>query len=216
MSSLITSTLMSLSMFSDEYADPKSSISTAMLSACSLRMVLSTLDRFRVTALSVISAWSSRASTSYSFSSPVSVSATSIWSMSTMETFTEIGTRLRPSRSQRASIRTTERHTNTSSREICPRWFQHGTWPEIPHHIRVVPTHQRLGTDDGTRSRIAFGLQVEAELVVVERTVDLVERQLRHKLVGGRRPAHFRCVSQTDSFLSPRPIRDIHRCTVSG
>ncbi|BAF39182.1 hypothetical protein BAD_0401 [Bifidobacterium adolescentis ATCC 15703] len=96
--------------------------------------------------------------------------------------------------------------------------FQHGNEPARRYHtiFGVVPTHQRLGTDDGTRSRIAFGLQVEAELVVVERTVDLVERQLRHKLVGGRRPAHFRCVSQTDSFLSPRPIRDIHRCTVSG
>ena len=126
-SSLMASTLESLSMFSDEYADPKSSISTAMLSACSLRMVLSTLDRFLATALSVISAWSSRASTSYSFSSPVSVSATSIWSMSTMETFTEIGTRLRPSRSQRASIRTTERHTNMSSREIWPACSSMGT-----------------------------------------------------------------------------------------
>ena len=95
-----------------------------------------------------------------------------------------------------------------------PAWER--TCPEIPHHIwggsnAPAPRHRRC-----TRSRIAFGLQVEAELVVVERTVDLVERQLRHKLVGGRRPAHFRCVSQTDSFLSPRPIRDIHRCTVSG
>ena len=126
-SSLITSTLMSLSMFSEEYAEPKSSISTTMPLACSLRMVLSTMGRFFATALSVISTCNRRASTLYSFSSPPITSATSIWLISIMDTFTETGTRLRPSRSHLPSISATKRHTNISTWQIRPALSNTGT-----------------------------------------------------------------------------------------
>ena len=82
--------------------------------------------------------------------------------------------------------------------------------------LGVVPTSQRLRAHNGARHSIAFGLQIEAELVVVERAIDVIERQFRHKLVIGRCLAHYRCVSHTDPFLLSRPIRDIHRCTVSA
>ena len=126
-SSLITSTLMSLSMFSEEYAEPKSSISTTMPLACSLRMVSFTTGRFFATALSVISTCNRRASTSYSFSSPPITSATSIWLISIMDTFTETGTRLRPSRSHLPNISATKRHTNRSTWQIRPALSNTGT-----------------------------------------------------------------------------------------
>ena len=116
MSSLMASTLMSFNMLSDEYADPKSSISTAIPRACRSRMVSSTTSMFCAIALSVISTCSRRASMLNRSSRSPSTRATSIASISFIDTLTDTGTRLRPSPSQRDSISHTERQMNKSSR----------------------------------------------------------------------------------------------------
>ena len=116
MSSLMASTLMSFNMLSDEYADPKSSISTAMPRACRSRMVSSTTSMLCAIALSVISTCSRRASMLNRSSRSPSTRATSIASISVIDTLTDTGTRLRPSPSQRDSISHTERQMNKSNR----------------------------------------------------------------------------------------------------
>lgn len=53
----------------------------------------------------------------------------------------------------------------------------------------MIPTHQRLRTHDCAGFSIAFGLQVEAEFVVVKRLVDVVKRESGYDFVVAGRPA---------------------------